>query len=138
MAARRPARDARRSVPLAQAYRLFGSNPLVMVTSVGKRGPDVMTCAWCTPYDFNPPHLLLVIDPASLTAANIRATGVFAVHSVNEALARLAVRCGSVRSSRRSKSSSARATPRQWTYIFATGTMRSSCRMLKAARERAR
>lgn len=96
MAARRPARDARRCVPLPQAYRLFGSNPLVMVTSVGQRGPNVMTCAWCTPYDFNPPHLLLVIDPASLTAANIRATGIFAVHIVNEALARLAVRCGSV------------------------------------------
>lgn len=96
MAARRPVRDARRRVPLAQACRLFGSNPLVMVTSIGRCGPDVMTCAWCTPYDFTPPHLLLVIDQATLTAANIRATGVFAVHIVNEAMVRLAVRCGSV------------------------------------------
>ncbi|HNW94518.1 MAG TPA: flavin reductase family protein [bacterium] len=85
------------AVPLAQAYRLFGANPLVMVTSVDRNGRvNVMTCAWCTPYDFAPPQLLLVIDSGSLTFANIRATGRFTVSIVPEKLAPLAVRCGGV------------------------------------------
>ena len=85
------------AVPLRQAYRLFGLNPVVMVTTVGRDGrPDVMTCAWCTPYDFSPPQLLLVIDRGSLTFANIRATGKFTVNIVPAAMARAAVQCGSV------------------------------------------
>ena len=86
-----------RAVPLRQATRLFGVNPVVMVTTVGKDGrPNVMTCAWCTPYDFVPPQLLLVIDSGSLTFANLRATGAFTVNIIPAVMARVAVQCGSV------------------------------------------
>lgn len=84
-------------MPLRQVTRLFGINPVVMVTTVGRDGrPNVMTCAWCTPYDFSPPQLLLVIDSGSLTFANLRATGVFTVNIIPAAMARVAVQCGSV------------------------------------------
>lgn len=44
-----------KSIPLSRVYRLLEPGPVVMVTVVGHRKPNVMTLSWHTMMDFDPP-----------------------------------------------------------------------------------
>ncbi|SDU18398.1 NADH-FMN oxidoreductase RutF, flavin reductase (DIM6/NTAB) family [Verrucomicrobium sp. GAS474] len=53
---------AARSFPLSKVYGLLEPGPVVMVTTVGKGRPDIMTMSWHTMVEFEPPLVACVIS----------------------------------------------------------------------------
>ncbi|MCZ4052787.1 flavin reductase family protein [Oxalobacter sp. OxGP1] len=70
-----------RPVPLEYATRLINHGPTIMVTSRSKDGKkrNVMTAAWSTLVEFDPPRLVVVINKDAYTRSLIEESGVFAV-----------------------------------------------------------
>ena len=70
-----------RPVPLEYATRLTNHGPTIMVTSRSKDGKqrNVMTAAWSTLVEFDPPRLVVVINKGAYTRALLEESGVFAV-----------------------------------------------------------
>ena len=68
-------------IPLEHAPRLINHGPTILVTSRSKdnKKHNVMTAAWSTPVEFEPPRLLVLINKESLTRKLIMESGVFAV-----------------------------------------------------------
>ena len=70
-----------RPVPLEYATRLTNHGPTIMVTSRSKDGKqrNVMTAAWSTLVEFDPPRLVVVINKGAYTRSLLEESGVFAV-----------------------------------------------------------
>lgn len=70
-----------RPVPLEFATRLINHGPTIMVTSRSKDGEkkNIMTAAWSTLVEFDPPRLVVVINKDSYTRELLEESGVFAV-----------------------------------------------------------
>ncbi|WAV92707.1 flavin reductase family protein [Oxalobacter aliiformigenes] len=70
-----------RPVPLEYATRLINHGPTIMVTSRCKDGRqrNVMTAAWSTLVEFDPPRLVVVINKEAYTRTLLEESGVFAV-----------------------------------------------------------
>lgn len=70
-----------RPVPLEYATRLINHGPTIMVTSRSKDGlqRNVMTAAWSTLVEFDPPRLVVVINKEAYTRTLLEESGVFAV-----------------------------------------------------------
>ncbi len=69
------------SIPLKSAVRLINHGPTIMVTSRSqdKKSTDIMTVAWSTPVEFEPPRLIVLINKEAYTRELILQSGVFAV-----------------------------------------------------------
>ena len=52
----------KRNLPLSKVYRLIEPGPVVLVTTCDKGRPNVMTLAWHTMLDFEPPLLGIVLS----------------------------------------------------------------------------
>lgn len=46
---------AKRSLPLSKVYRLMEPGPVVLVTTTGPAGPNIMTMSWHMMMEFEPP-----------------------------------------------------------------------------------
>lgn len=68
-------------VPLEFATRLINHGPTIMVTSRSADGSkkNVMTAAWSTLVEFEPPKLIVVINKGAYTRSLIEESGVFAI-----------------------------------------------------------
>lgn len=85
---------AKRSLPLSRVYRLLESGPVVMVTTAGKRWPNIMTMSWHTMIDFEPPIVGCVIGESSFTFGALKSTRECVINIPTVELARQAVGCG--------------------------------------------
>ncbi len=85
---------AKRSYPLSRVYRLLESGPVVMLTTAGKRWPNIMTMSWHTMIDFEPPIVGCVVGEGSFTFGALRRTRECVINIPTVELAREAVGCG--------------------------------------------
>ncbi len=69
------------SIQRTSAHRLINHGPTILVTSRSKDGKhrDVMTVAWSTPVEMDPPRLLVLINKEAYTRELISDSGIFAV-----------------------------------------------------------
>ena len=65
----------RQPVPLTQVTRLLNHGPTVMVTSAHGGRRNIMSAAWSTPVEFDPPRIAVVIDKSTWTRELIEGSG---------------------------------------------------------------
>ena len=64
----------RKSFPLSKVYGLLEPGPVVLLTTIGRRGPNVMTQSWHTMLDFEPPLLAAVVSNRNFSFNALRRT----------------------------------------------------------------
>ena len=87
---------SKRKFPLAKVYQLLGSGPTVLISSRYKGRPNVMTIAWTTPLDFDPPLIGCCIGDHSYTFQTVKRTREFVINIPGAKLKQKVVACGSV------------------------------------------
>lgn len=84
----------KRSLPLAQVYRLLEPGPVVLLTTSRNGHANVMTQSWHTMIDFEPPLVGLVISNRNDTFNALKATRECAINIPTAKLAKAVVGCG--------------------------------------------
>ncbi|HVN67500.1 MAG TPA: flavin reductase family protein, partial [Candidatus Sulfotelmatobacter sp.] len=82
--------------PLSNVYQLLGSGPTVLISSSFKGKPNVMTIAWTTMLDFEPPVIGCCIGDHSYTFQTVKKTKEFVINIPEAKLIKKVVACGSV------------------------------------------
>lgn len=77
----------KKSFPLAKVYQLIGPGPVVMVSTCLKGKPNIMTMAWHTMIDFEPPLMACVIDEHNYTFQILKKTKECVINIPTEQLA---------------------------------------------------
>jgi flavin reductase (DIM6/NTAB) family NADH-FMN oxidoreductase RutF len=85
---------SKKPFPLSRVHRLLGSGPVVMVTTAGAGRPNVMSMAWHTMMDFDPPLIGCVIDRRSLTFGTLTVTKECVINIPTVELAAKVMGCG--------------------------------------------
>ncbi len=83
-----------RSFPLSKVYTLLEPGPVVLLTTVHKGRPNVMTLSWQTMVEFEPPLVACVVSEANFSFAALRATRECVIALPSAALASKVVRIG--------------------------------------------
>ena len=89
-----PKQSSFKSLPLAQVYRLLEPGPVVLLTTMRKGRPNVMTMSWHTMMEFEPPLVGCVISDRDYTFELLRATGECVIAIPTVELAAQVVGCG--------------------------------------------
>jgi len=79
---------------LSKVYTLIEPGPVVMVTTVRGEKPNVMTLAWHTMIDFEPPLLGIVMSDRNYSFKSLKASGECVINIPDVKLAQQAVACG--------------------------------------------
>ncbi len=85
---------AKKNLPLSQVYKLLEPGPVVMVTTVRKGRPNVMTMSWLTMMDFEPPIVGIIMGEQSYSFGNLKATKECVINIPTVELAKKVVRVG--------------------------------------------
>jgi flavin reductase (DIM6/NTAB) family NADH-FMN oxidoreductase RutF len=85
---------AKRLFPLSKVYGLLEPGPVVMVTTVRKGRPDIMTMSWHTMIEFEPPLVGCVISNRNYTFGILKATKECVINIPTVKLAAKVVGCG--------------------------------------------
>ena len=85
---------SRRSLPLAQVYRLLEPGPVVLVATARKGRPNVMAMSWHTMMEFEPPLVGCVISNRNYSFATLTATKECVIAIPTRELAGKVVGCG--------------------------------------------
>jgi flavin reductase (DIM6/NTAB) family NADH-FMN oxidoreductase RutF len=84
----------KKTIPLEKAHLLINHGPIAMITCFdGKKG-NIMTVAWTTPINSEPPLVGVVIGEQAYSYSVIKKTREFAVNIPSAKLLRKAVQCG--------------------------------------------
>lgn len=86
----------KKAFPLSKVYTLLESGPVILVSTRGKAGNNVMPMSWHTMIDFDPPLVGCVISGESLTYRNILASKECVIGVPTAELAGKALACGGV------------------------------------------
>lgn len=86
----------KKAFPLSKAYTLLESGPVILVSTRGKAGNNVMPMSWHTMIDFDPPLVGCVISGESLTYRNVLASKECVIGVPTVELAGKALACGGV------------------------------------------
>jgi len=86
----------KKSLPLAQVYRLLEPGPVVMVTTARDGRPNIMTMSWHTMIDFEPPLVGCVVSNRNHSFNILKATKECVINIPTAELAKKAVACGNV------------------------------------------
>ena len=87
-------RMRKRTFPLSRVYQLLEPGPVVMVTTVSKGRPNIMTMSWHTMMEFEPPIVGCVISNRSQTFGILKATRECVINIPTKGLAEKVVGCG--------------------------------------------
>lgn len=87
---------SRRDLDLGLIGRVLEPSPVVLVTSIYRGQPNVMTAAWLTTLGIDPPRVGLAIMPSRLTHEFISRSEVFALNVAPLDLLDAVQRCGTV------------------------------------------
>lgn len=63
-----------KEIPLAKVFHLIEPGPVVLLTTAGKSGANVMTMSWHMMMEFVPPLIACVVSPANSSYKALRAT----------------------------------------------------------------
>jgi flavin reductase (DIM6/NTAB) family NADH-FMN oxidoreductase RutF len=63
-----------RDLPLSRVFHLIEPGPVVLLTTAGKGGPNIMTMSWHMMMEFVPPMIGCVIGPWDFSYKALRAT----------------------------------------------------------------
>ncbi|MDA8433577.1 MAG: flavin reductase family protein [Nitrospiraceae bacterium] len=94
---------AKKSYPLSKVYGLLEPGPVVMVTTVRKGRPNIMTMSWHTMMEFEPPLIGCVISGRNYTFDILLETGECVINLPTVELAEKAVACGNCSGRKRDK-----------------------------------
>jgi flavin reductase (DIM6/NTAB) family NADH-FMN oxidoreductase RutF len=86
----------KKNLPLSQVYKLIEPGPVVLLTTARNGLPDVMTLAWHTMIDFEPPLIGCVISERNYSFGNLKATKQCVINIPTVELAKATVGCGNV------------------------------------------
>jgi len=84
----------KKSLPLANVYRLLEPGPVVLVTTADKGRTNIMTMSWHTMIDFEPPIVGCVIGDRSQSFGVLKATKECVINIPTVELAKKVVACG--------------------------------------------
>ncbi len=85
---------AKRVLPLSTVYGLMEPGPVVMLTTVRKGRPNIMTLSWHTMMEFEPPLVGCVVSNRNYTFGILKATKECAINIPTVELAAKVVGCG--------------------------------------------
>lgn len=85
---------ARRTFPLAKVYSLLEPGPVVLITTAGKRGANVMTQSWHTMLEFEPPTVACVVSNRNYSFDVLKKTRQCVINIPTVELAEKVVACG--------------------------------------------
>ncbi len=85
---------ARRSFPLSKVYRLLEPGPVILLTTAGKRGANVMPQSWLTMIEFEPPMVASVVSDRNFSFEALRKTKECVINIPTVEIAEKAVACG--------------------------------------------
>ena len=80
--------------PLAKAYRLLESGPVVLVTTARGGRANVMPLAWHTMIDFDPPLVGIILSDQNHSCAALRATRECVLNIPTAEIGKRVVACG--------------------------------------------
>ncbi len=101
----------RRSYPLSKVYGLLEPGPVVLITTAGKRGANVMTQSWHTMLEFEPPLVACVVSNRNFTFDTLKATRECVIGIPTVEMAKKVVACGNCSGSKVDKFESIGLTP---------------------------
>jgi flavin reductase (DIM6/NTAB) family NADH-FMN oxidoreductase RutF len=84
----------KRSLPLARVYGLLETGPVVLLTTMHRRKPNVMTMSWHTMLEFEPPLVGCVVSRNDFSFEALRKTRQCILNIPTADLAAQVVRCG--------------------------------------------
>ena len=97
------AKEKNRSEPMAKArlslgkvYRLLEAGPVVLVSTLGPKGPNVMPMSWLTPMEFNPPLVGFVLSGRNYSFGLLDTLGECVINLPTVELLDKVVACGNV------------------------------------------
>ncbi len=93
----------KRNLPLSRVYRLLEPGPVVMLTTAGLKGANVMTMSWHMMVDFEPPIVACVISNRDYTFETLRRTRECVINIPTVNMARKVVGCGNTSGSKTDK-----------------------------------
>jgi len=85
---------AKRSFPLDKVYTLLEPGPVVLLTTAGKDGPDVMAMSWHTMLEFVPPLVGCVVSNRNYSYGRLKKTRECVINIPTVELAEAVVGCG--------------------------------------------
>jgi flavin reductase (DIM6/NTAB) family NADH-FMN oxidoreductase RutF len=85
---------AKKSFPLSKVYGLLEPGPVVLVTTVRKGRPNIMTMSWHTMIEFEPPLVGCVISNRNYSYGLLKATGECVINIPTLEIAEKVVGCG--------------------------------------------
>jgi flavin reductase (DIM6/NTAB) family NADH-FMN oxidoreductase RutF len=83
-----------RPLPLSKVYQLLEPGPVVLLTTVHRRIPNVMTMSWHMMVEFEPPQVACVVSNANYSFAGLRAARECVIAIPASHLAPLVVKVG--------------------------------------------
>lgn len=63
-----------KELPLAKVYQLIEPGPVVLLTTHGKHGPNVMTMSWHMMVEFTPPLIACIVSTGDFSFTALRAS----------------------------------------------------------------
>jgi len=85
---------AKKSLPLSRVYGLLEAGPVVLVTTVLRGRPNIMTMSWHTMIDFEPPVVGCVISDRNYSFSALKSTRECVINIPTVELAAQVVGCG--------------------------------------------
>jgi flavin reductase (DIM6/NTAB) family NADH-FMN oxidoreductase RutF len=85
---------ARRSLPLAEVYRLIEPGPIVLLTTASKGRANIMAQSWHTMLEFEPPLIACVVSNRNFSFRALKATKECVINIPTVELAKKVAACG--------------------------------------------
>jgi flavin reductase (DIM6/NTAB) family NADH-FMN oxidoreductase RutF len=94
---------SKKSFPLSRVYGLLEPGPVVLITTAGKRWPDIMAQSWHTMLEFEPPLMACVISNRNHSFELLKASGECVINIPTVDLAEQVVACGNASGTKTNK-----------------------------------
>jgi flavin reductase (DIM6/NTAB) family NADH-FMN oxidoreductase RutF len=85
---------ARKSLPLPKVYGLLEPGPVVLLTTMGKERPNIMTLSWHTMLEFEPPLVACVVSDLDYSFNLLKKNRECVINIPTVDIARQVVGCG--------------------------------------------
>lgn len=84
----------KRVLPLSKVYRLLEPGPVVLVTTAGKNGPNVMTLSWHMMMEFEPPLVACLLSNRNYSFELLKRSRECVINIPTVELSKQVVGCG--------------------------------------------
>ncbi len=109
----------KKALPLSRVYQLLEPGPVVLVTTMHKGRPNIMTMSWHTMLDFEPPLIGCVISNRDYSFTILKKTKECVINIPTAELAKQVVGCGNTTGKKTDKFKTFQLTPEKSFYINA-------------------